>query len=32
LQGDAIFGSTYTTAVAVLALTPAYQLLPIYQR
>jgi prenyltransferase beta subunit len=32
LQGDAIFGSTYTTAVAVLALTPAYQLLPVYQR
>lgn len=26
------FGSTYTTSLAVLALTPAYQLLPIYQR
>jgi hypothetical protein len=32
LQGDAIFGSTYSTAIAVLALTPAYQLLPVYQR
>ena len=31
-QGDAIFGSTFTTAMAVLALTPAYQLLPVYQR
>lgn len=31
-QGDAIFGQTYSTAVAVLALTPAYQLLPVYQR
>jgi hypothetical protein len=26
------FGQTYTTSLAVLALTPAYQLLPIYQR
>lgn len=26
------FGSTYATALAVLALTPPYQLLPIYQR
>ncbi len=26
------FGSTYTTSLAILALTPAYQLLPIYQR
>jgi hypothetical protein len=26
------FGSTYATALAVLSLTPAYQLLPIYQR
>lgn len=26
------FGSTYTTSLALLALTPAYQLLPIYQR
>jgi prenyltransferase beta subunit len=31
-QGDAAFGSTYSTALAVLALTPAFQLLPIYQR
>ena len=31
-QGDAIFGNVYTTAMAVLALTPAYQLLPVYQR
>jgi hypothetical protein len=26
------YGSTYTTSLAVLALTPAYQLLPIFQR
>ena len=26
------FGATYSTSLAVLALTPAYQLLPIYQR
>ncbi len=26
------FGSTYTTSLAILALTPAYQLLPIFQR
>jgi hypothetical protein len=26
------FGSAYTTSLAVLALTPAYQMLPIYQR
>jgi len=26
------FGSTYSTSLAILALTPAYQLLPIYQR
>jgi len=26
------FSSTYTTSLAVLALSPAYQLLPIYQR
>jgi hypothetical protein len=32
LWGDHIFGSRYTTAIAVLALTPAYQLLPVYQR
>jgi hypothetical protein len=31
-QGDAIFGSDYTTAMAVLSLTPSYQLLPVYQR
>jgi hypothetical protein len=31
-QDDAAFGRTYTTAMAVLALTPAYQLLPVYQR
>jgi hypothetical protein len=29
---DAAFGSAYTTAMAVLAMTPAYQLLPVYQR
>jgi hypothetical protein len=32
IQGDAMYGNTYTTALAVLALTPPYQLLPIYQR
>jgi len=31
-QDDAPFGRTYTTAMAVLSLTPAYQLLPVYQR
>lgn len=31
-QEDARFGNTYTSAIAVLALTPPYQLLPIYQR
>ena len=31
-QGDAIFGNDYSTAMAVLSLTPAYQLLPVYQR
>lgn len=30
--GDARFGETYTSSLAVLALTPVYQLLPIYQR
>jgi hypothetical protein len=30
--GDAIFGNEYTTALAVLSLTPPYQLLPVYQR
>jgi hypothetical protein len=29
---DARFGSVYTTALAVLALAPPYQILPIYQR
>jgi hypothetical protein len=31
-QKDANFGNTYTSALAILALTPPYQLLPIYQR
>jgi hypothetical protein len=31
-SGDAIFGNVYTTALAVLSLTPPYQLLPVYQR
>lgn len=31
-SGDAIFGNAYTTAMAVLALTPPYQLLPVYQK
>jgi hypothetical protein len=31
-QTDASFGTAYTTAMAVLAMTPAYQLLPVYQR
>jgi hypothetical protein len=31
-NGDAIFGNDYTTAMAILALTPPYQLLPVYQR
>ena len=29
---DGQFGNVYTTALAVLALTPPYQLLPIHQR
>jgi len=29
---EAIFGNNYTTALAVLSLTPPYQLLPVYQR
>ena len=29
---DGQFGNVYTTALTVLALTPPYQLLPIYQR
>jgi hypothetical protein len=31
-RGDVVFGQTYSTSLAVLALTPAYQLLPVYQR
>ena len=27
-----LFGNSYTTAMAVLSLTPPYQLLPVYQR
>jgi hypothetical protein len=30
--GDSMYGSAYPTALSVLALTPAYQLLPVYQR
>ncbi|MBL9138617.1 MAG: hypothetical protein JNK85_22300 [Verrucomicrobiales bacterium] len=30
--GDAVFGNVLTTALAVLSLTPPYQLLPVYQR
>ena len=30
--GEAVFGKAYTTAMAVLSLTPPYQLLPVYQR
>lgn len=29
---DAMFGECYTTALAILSLTPPYQMLPIYQR
>jgi hypothetical protein len=29
---EAVFGNVYTTAMAVLSLTPPYQLLPVYQR
>jgi hypothetical protein len=29
---DAVFGNVYSSALAVLSLTPPYQLLPIYQR
>ena len=32
LSGDSIFGNVYTTAIAVLSLTPPLQLLPVYQR
>ena len=31
-SGDAIFGNTYSSTLAVLSLTPPYQLLPVYQR
>jgi hypothetical protein len=31
-SSEAMFGSVYTSALAVLSLTPPYQLLPIYQR
>lgn len=32
LYGDQLFGNAYTTAMAVLAITPPYQMLPIFQR
>jgi hypothetical protein len=31
-HGDAMYGNLYTTAMAVLSLTPPYQLLPVYQK
>jgi hypothetical protein len=31
-NNDAYYGNGYTTALAVLSLTPPYQMLPIYQR
>jgi hypothetical protein len=31
-ENDAMFGNSYTTSLSILALTPPYQLLPIYQR
>jgi hypothetical protein len=31
-SGDAIFGKLYTTSLAILSLTPPYQLLPVYQK
>lgn len=31
-RGDGIFGNVYSTSMAVLSLTPPYQLLPVYQR
>ncbi len=31
-SGDGVFGNTYSSALAVLSLTPPYQLLPVYQR
>jgi len=30
--GDEVFGDAYSSALAVLSLTPPYQLLPVYQR
>jgi len=30
--GEAVFGNIYSSALAVLSLTPPYQLLPLYQR
>ena len=30
--GEAVFGNVYSSAMAVLSLTPPYQLLPVYQR
>jgi hypothetical protein len=32
VSGDVMFGNVYTTSLAVLALTPPYQLLPVYQK
>jgi hypothetical protein len=32
VQTDGMFGNVYTTAMATLALTPPYQLLPVFQR
>jgi len=32
VEGDAVFGNVYTTAITVLALATPYQILPIYQR
>jgi hypothetical protein len=32
LVGDQKFGNAYTTALVVLALSPPYQMLPIFQR
>ena len=29
---DGVYGNAYTTALAILSLTPPYQILPIYQR
>ena len=30
--GEAVFGTVYSSALAVLSLTPPYQILPVYQR